>query len=523
MKLTTAFVTTIAAAAMASGCEGDQGPPGGIDPNLPALEKAFAGVGGQDALVELAGFRITASGERLMSLEGYRPHDDSVPTSTFTTDVAADLAGERLRIAYHRTIPLFGAETDYRVIVNGDVGVIDGVESIFGVPGGDLSSDRWASTVRQHRLLDPQLILRDIALGTATAIDAGLAVKDGELRHRIDVADPVRPLSLFVDRYTGELTDVATLENDHVAGDTPLEVHYLGWRTWDGAVRFPSEVVITLGDQPLHVEHRDSVTTTGPLDDALFAFPAGAAPQHVAADAARGARNSQFLEAFAGIGVPLEGLQTFVDAHEVAPGVWHLRGGSHNSLAIEQANGVVLVEAPLYEARAQAILAWVEATFPGKSVTHVVSTHHHRDHTGALRTFVARGARVVLGEEARAFFTAAFRAPHTIEPDELAAAPRAPAFDAVSVGGALTLADPVRPVQVVHVVSTHAADLVIAYIPAARLVFVSDIYNPGLPANPYGARELLEVIEARGLAVDTIAGGHGGVGPRSDLEAAAGT
>ena len=514
-------IRTLLVSSLLAACEGDQGPPGppgGLDPNASALDKAFAGIGGKDALAELAAFRISASGERLMTLEGYVPEDDSHSISTFTAEITTDVTGDRLRIDYARTIPLFFAMKDYSVIVDGTRGAIVGVESVFGQPGGPLSSDRWAATLRQQRLLNPQLILRDVADGIATATDKGVALRDGQLRHRIDVTDDVRPLSLYIDRFTGEIVELETAENDYVAGDTPVEVHYQGWRTWDGLVKFPSEVIIAVGDQPVHAEHRDAITLAPSLTDDTFALPAGDYA-HDEEDAARGARNGQFHESFAGLGVPLDGLQTFVDAQQIGPGVWHLRGGSHHSLVVEQAAGVVVVEAPLYEARAQAIYAWIAANIPGKQVTHVVVSHHHRDHVGSLRTFVARGARVVVGAAARPYFARAFNAARTIEPDELATTPRAATIDAVPAGGSLTIADATRPVRVVAIASTHSADMVVAYVPSTKTVFVSDIYSPGLPANPFGARELKAGIA--NLDVTNIAGGHGIVGTKADLDTAA--
>src|SRR5690606_6243322 len=145
----------------------------------------------------------------------------------------------------------------------------------------------------------------------------------------------------------------------------------------------------------------------------------------------------------------------------------------------------------------------------------------HRDHAGALRTFVARGARVVVGALARPYSAAAFRAARTIEPDELAAARRAATIDTVPVGGELTIADPARPVRVIHVPSTHANDMVVAYTPGSGVLFVSDIYSPGLPGNPAGADEVRDVLVGREPAIHTIAGGHGATGTRAELEAAA--
>ncbi len=523
-------IFTFVTAVVAFGCEGDQGPagpqgpPGGdVDPAAPAIDKAFFGLGGRDAIADLQSVRITANGERLLSLEGFAPEDDSVTVGTFDADIASDIAGERLRIGYKRKLLVFGAMNDYRIIINKTLGVTDGTESAFGIPGGALSSDRLGATLRQHRLLNPQLILRDVAQGKLTATDKGVALRDGELRHRIDINEGAQSVSLFVDRFTGELTDLATVENDWVSGDAVLEVHYAGWKEWDeSGVRFPSDVLLAVNNQPLHIERRTAVAVNASLEASLFAFPAGVMPMYVAADAARGARNSHFHEGFAGLGVPLDGLQTFVEAQTVAPGVFHLRGGSHNSLVIEQAAGVVVVEAPLYEARAKAIYAWIAQNIPGKTVTHVVSTHHHRDHAGALRTFVARGAKVVVGALAKPYFVSAFRATRTVEPDELSAMPRAAVIDAVPVGGELTIPDATRPVRVIHTPSAHSNDMVVAYTPNQRVMFVSDIYSPGLPGNPAFAREVVDLVTAKGLVLDVIAGGHGTTGTRAQLDAAAG-
>jgi hypothetical protein len=265
MKPKTILLTTLMTAGTL-GCAGDLSPaaPAG-PPGAPAtieraaasaIDKAFAGLGGKDAVASLASFRIQATGERLMTLEGNTPFDDSQLISTFSSDVTDDVAGDRLRIAYERAIPLFGATTSYRVIVRGNLAATDGVESAFGAPGGALPSDRWASTVRQHRFLNPQLLLRDVALGKLTAAGAGVERRDGELRDRIEIAGDVRPISLFVDRGTGEITDLETFENDFVEGDVTLSAHYAGWQQAAGGVAFPADVVLALNGQVWHTEHR---------------------------------------------------------------------------------------------------------------------------------------------------------------------------------------------------------------------------------------------------------------------------
>src|SRR5439155_1503288 len=82
---------------------------------------------------------------------------------------------------------------------------------------------------------------------------------------------------------------------------------------------------------------------------------------------------------------------------QLAPGVFFLGGGTHNSLAIEQTNGIVIVEPPLYDERSDAVIAWASAQFPGKPITHLVITHFHDDHSGGLRAYVALGATIAVG------------------------------------------------------------------------------------------------------------------------------
>ncbi|OYU99634.1 MAG: hypothetical protein CFE45_12210, partial [Burkholderiales bacterium PBB5] len=61
----------------------------------------------------------------------------------------------------------------------------------------------------------------------------------------------------------------------------------------------------------------------------------------------------------------------------VAPGVWFLAGGSHNSVAIETGSQIVLVESPLYDGRALAVFKAANALVPGKTVQTVINSHHH--------------------------------------------------------------------------------------------------------------------------------------------------
>jgi len=71
--------------------------------------------------------------------------------------------------------------------------------------------------------------------------------------------------------------------------------------------------------------------------------------------------------------------------------------------------------------------------------------------------------------------------------------------------------------------STHAGGLLAAWVPAAGIVFTSDVVSPAANAAPprQGSAELVAFAKAVGIAPDRYAAGHGAVIDWSVLEAAA--
>ena len=84
-----------------------------------------------------------------------------------------------------------------------------------------------------------------------------------------------------------------------------------------------------------------------------------------------------------------------VTTEKLADGIWYLTGGSHHSVLVEFADHVALIEAPQNEERSTAVIAEVKKLTPTKPIRYLVNTHHHFDHSGGLRTYVAEGATIV--------------------------------------------------------------------------------------------------------------------------------
>jgi glyoxylase-like metal-dependent hydrolase (beta-lactamase superfamily II) len=278
-----------------------------------------------------------------------------------------------------------------------------------------------------------------------------------------------------------------------VSGDTPVSTVYSGWRDW-GGVKFPARIVQSQGGHPVL-----DITVTEVQANAPFASEV---PALVA----------QFAEK--------------VDANKVADGVWHLGGGSHHSVLVEFADHVMLIESPLYDGRANAVLAEAKRLVPNKPLRYVVNSHHHFDHAGGLRAAGATGATLVVSEPARAFFEQTFATPNAIRPDALAQSGRRPTL--LGVGGSRTFSDAARTVQV-HFIegSAHAQGFMMAWLPKERLLVQADAYTPAAPNSPAPAQvnplhvNLVTNVQRQGWDVDRILPLHGRVVPYSELRSAA--
>jgi glyoxylase-like metal-dependent hydrolase (beta-lactamase superfamily II) len=542
--LRTLRAATLSLALIAVGCEGDRGPQGDpgapgdpgpkgdpgtsqtVDPALTPVDKAFAGIGGKTAIQGLQNFELTTSGLFYTAGEGFRPTDAPGLGSTEDgTTVSYDVAGDKISIRHKRKLTLFfPLDQDYKEIILGNQGFLDGTESLFGAPGGPLLSDRVAAIRREHRLLNPHLILKDIAATPNIATDGGAALLDGSVHNLLVVNDAVHPITLYVNAKTGKIAKLVTLENEPLHRDVPVEVFYEGWETTPSGLLFPKNVYVGVDGHLIKSETRKAVAVNGTLVAANFQLPAGTQlPPYNAEDAARGAANHEFHQVFSSFGIPLDGQDLTTNATQIDPGVWYIQGFSHNTLVVEQANGIVVVEAPLYPERADAIISWIKNQFPTKPITHVLATHHHSDHSAGLRSFVAAGARVVVHESIVGFYREVFRAPSTVRPDKQAQTPGTPNIITVPINGSFRIDDAAHPVVAYHLENTHAADMLMFYLPNEKTLFLSDLYNPGQGGFGNGPKELYKAItQTYTLDVTRLTGGHGNTGTLEELRQAAG-
>jgi glyoxylase-like metal-dependent hydrolase (beta-lactamase superfamily II) len=289
------------------------------------------------------------------------------------------------------------------------------------------------------------------------------------------------------------VAQVATKIANPVLGDTDLVATYAGYKDF-GGVWFPTKIVVVQGGFPLWELNISSVTPNAPLD---LPVP----------------------EAVAGASVPA--VQT--TSARLADGVWLIAGGSHHSVLVAFNDYLAVVEAPLDEVRSQAVLAEVRKLAPNKPVRYVVTTHHHFDHIGGLRTYVAEGATVVTHQSNVAYFDKTLAAPATISPDAQSKAGNKPMIQGVT--GKDILTDGKQTLEVYATGGdTHTNEYTLVYLPRPRILVEGDAYSPapaGTPPPsppPPNAVALFEELQRLKLNVATIAPIHGrGAVPIAEL------
>jgi glyoxylase-like metal-dependent hydrolase (beta-lactamase superfamily II) len=494
----------------------------------PAERTLYDALGGEDALAALTTIAFEAQGEQLVHSEAHVPGELLV-ANTFAATIRYEHETRRSRVDERRDTQFpFVFPRAFVRFLRGDAGFADGVEGVpVFLPSGDLEPDKAAAHAWIEQLLLPHILVRR-AIDGELRIDAlGRRELDGAEHYAFVLDDGVLPVTALVDATSGRLTTLQLTVHDTLLCDQSIEVRFADWTTI-GELEFPLVAEVRGYGGTIHRETRTAVELGEPIASELLDPPANATLPADGAAAEVGRRRFPYYQMTSAMGVPFSLTQHDIEAVALAPNVTLLTA-SHNSLVVEQADGLVLIEAPLDGDRSQAIIAWADAQFPGKPITHVISTHHHLDHAGGLRRFVAAGARIVAASDNAAFLVdEVFPAACTVVPDALAESPVAATVDSVPHGGSWTLADASHPVVVHHVDTHHAADMLLVELPMQGILFNSDLYNP-LPMElrelltPYFTQadilDLADGLVAHDLTPTTIVGGHGGVAPIAVFEA----
>jgi len=216
-----------------------------------------------------------------------------------------------------------------------------------------------------------------------------------------------------------------------------------------------------------------------------------------------------------------------VTVDSIAPGVWLIGGGSHNSVAIAMKDHMILVEAPQSDERTLAVINRVRQIDATKPLRFVINTHHHYDHAGGIRAAVSEGLTIITHVDNAAFYRRLMSRKFTIIPDALANNPKPATIETVS--GSRAISDGSREIRLYDLAtSVHAGTMLIIHLPAEKILIEADLFTPAAtnvtaPVSMPFIGELSAAIDKYGLAVDRIVPIHGRVVSIDEFRASAKT
>jgi glyoxylase-like metal-dependent hydrolase (beta-lactamase superfamily II) len=454
-------------------------------------------IGGRAALEDVNVVRITLDGR---SLPRHQTPTAEPPytAGSYHEETVLDLARNRMVVT--QTTAGAGFRGRARIVVNGDEAWNFDLLNKTVTP---VSSAGAQQQFVQYQRRLPSLLLRTALQREATLRYLAEDAVDGRKHHVFTFvhADGVQ-VALYVDAATNLITKYELVYPDTITGDEASEIYFPGYRK-AGALLVPSRFLWKLAGEVV-ADWSFDVAFDAQVADA--AFDASTTGFHrLEADAAQ---------------------QRQIGVEKIGDGVYlvnNLGGGFYNAMAVEFADHVMAIEAPLGSQVSEQAIQEIRKAIPGKPIRYVAMTHHHNDHSGGLRAFVAEGAAVVT---TRGNATYVKSMVGSKELRDALAGKAAPLNLEFVEGGKRVFTDGTQRLELYDVgPNPHAREMLIAYLPKQRILFQGDLFFSPFDGQPIGfaqdtTRDFAAKLGALGLAVDKLAGVHGKVGTMSELQQA---
>jgi glyoxylase-like metal-dependent hydrolase (beta-lactamase superfamily II) len=498
--------------------------------------RALDAMGGQDAVTRVK--TVSAQG----TVKHWEPEQSDIPggdmrfAAESKFEFIADYTVRAVRVNWEKNFAYPTPRTfKFSEIVTPDAGYVIGVDSngrnaqslANKPPAHSMSGLRLAAAQREYARAVPRTLLLEMRnnpdrVHAAANVVVG-AVAYPALRYDAGGASFI----VAFDPKTGLPARARTLDYDNIWGDVNFDTVYADWREFSG-VRVPTAQTHELNGR---------VVAESRLADVRFNITIApdqvSIPQAIQATARRPARGQvpyQWVIRRQYIGVYLDSDHVSYDTqgspglrfNEIAPGVQHVVGGSHNSMLVEMADHLIAFDAPIDDAQSIWTISAAKAKYPNKPIRYLVLTHHHMDHAGGLRAYLAQGATLVVGQGAGNHFRRVLAAPFArnpnLRPQDLSRAP------ILEVADRYVMTDGKRQVSAHLTDNPHSKAYLIGYVADARLGYVTDIWSPGaapLPGkitSPLAA--LVNATRQAGIQPLRFAGGHGSTSnfaPLADL------
>ncbi len=493
------------------------------------VNQAVTAQGGAEALRGLTGLTVRGDARFWEPGQSHVPGGEPRELGTATFETTWDLAKGMARTNWDRDqqYPPPAAKLTYTETVLPTLGFV--TDSTGAKP---MSGIRVATHLRELERASPRLLLE--------AMDNAANLKETEAQQlgdrslpAVSYTDGGTTFIILFDPETHLPAAIRTRDDDNIFGDSNFDLVLENWRAV-GAVQVATSLSYRLNDIEVARLNYESASTS-PVPEDAFAVPeavmAAAKPPATANVPYQWVLRRLYLTRFLdsdAIIYPDGGELKLV---ELAPNVQHVQGGTANNLIVAMKDFLVVFDAPYGEAQSRWTIDAAKAKYPGKPVRYLVLTHHHMDHTGGMRTYVAEGAMIVVPSTAKEYFDKVVAAPHTVVPDELQKNPKTPLIYGVFEN--MTIRDETADVRLYEISSgpetdprpgsTHADGMLIGHVVDSKLVYVTDLISPRGAPIPRSEATIaiggaLEEFEVENDV--TFVGGHGTTVKHADIAAA---
>jgi glyoxylase-like metal-dependent hydrolase (beta-lactamase superfamily II) len=382
-----------------------------------------------------------------------------------------------------------------------------------------MSAIRLATNIREGGRGNPRLLLN--ALESPQNVSA---IEDQKLGNQTHPAAAFTQGStkyiILFDRTSKLPVAVRTRDEDNIWGDSNYDVILGDWKTVSGGAKVAYSRSFKLNDMEVQRINYKDVAVNPALPPDTFAIPdavkAAAKPAATGNVPYQWVQRRLFLGRFTDsdkIYFPDNGSFKLV---ELSPNVQMVQGGGANNLIVNMKDGLAVVDAPTDEGQSKWVIDAAKAKYPGKPIKALILTHHHMDHTGGMRAFVAEGATVYVPAQDKAYFEQVAKAPHTLEPDA-----QQKAMKPVNVQGVTdtsSIKDDNEQINLYNIPNPHVDGYLLVHLPKDNILWVTDLVSPRGPVgrNP-GTVAVGEALRKHNITGATIAGGHGTTTKQADI------
>jgi glyoxylase-like metal-dependent hydrolase (beta-lactamase superfamily II) len=495
--------------------------------NNSLVSQAIAAEGGADALRALKGVGIKADvklwGPEQSESPGGAPRDYGIANLTITWDLARGMA----RTEWDRDQKYPSADKlKYTETVLPTMGMLT---NTAGYPANQLgnfpmSGTRVATHLRELMRASPTLLLA--ALDQPASVGPMGPQKMGnQSLPAIALTAGGTKFTILFDSKTKLPAVIRTRDDDNVFGDANYDLELGDWKAVGGV-----KIAHSLSYKINGIEVQ-KVTYTNVTANPSIAADAFNLPDAVKTAAKAPATGNvpyqwilrrQFLARYAdtdGIIYPPNGSLKLV---ELAPNVQHVQGAGANNLIVAMKDHLVIVDAPYGDLQSLQVIALAKSKYPGKPIKTLILSHHHNDHSGGTRAFVAEGAQVIVAAPGKAHFDKTLKMAHTVVPDEMQKKGRV-SVKVVEVKDTMTLKDDSTEVRLYNIPNPHVNGYLLVHVAKENVVYTTDLLSPrGQVDRTPGTVAVGDALKKYGITGSTIAGGHGTVVKQAEIGPALG-